>query len=394
VERRLAAVLAADVVGYSRLMGLDETDTVLRIAAWDTRLVEPVVAEHGGRIVKRMGDGFLVEFASAVAAVSCAADWQARMVAWRETEGHDEPLHIRIGVNLGEIVFRDDDIFGNGVNIAARLEASADPDGVRVSDDVRRQSAGRRDLVFEDMGERSFKNIAEPIRVWRLVLDGQVLPAVVAPAAVPAVRTRRPGRVVLAAAAAMVVLLLVVVWLAVRGEAPQQEAAVADAATETAPDAGDEFAGEAGSDTDISTETPAPTRNPRLALAVLPFNDMSKDHVLEMHADGMVEDLTTDLAQNNGFLVESRNAAFVFKGDAIDVVAVAKKLGVQYLIEGSLRPVGDKIRINVQFIEGVGGAHAWALRDDVALAEIDAFRNRIAMKVIAFMLSQAGKAKP
>ena len=386
MERRLAAVLAADVVGYSRLMGLDETDTVLRIATWDARLVEPVVAEHGGRIVKRMGDGFLVEFASAVSAVSCAADWQARMVAWRKAEDHDEPLHIRIGVNLGEIVFRDDDIFGNGVNIAARLEASADPDGVRVSDDVRRQAAGRRDLVFEDMGERSFKNIAEPIRVWRLVLDGQVLPAVVAPAAVPAVRTRRPVRVVLAAvAAAVVVLLLVVVWLAMPREAPRQEAEVSDAATGTAPDA---------ADTDASTEAPAPARNPRLALAVLPFNDMSKDHVLEMHADGMVEDLTTDLAQNSGFLVESRNAAFVFKGDAIDVVAVAKKLGVQYLIEGSLRPVGDKIRINVQFIEGVGGAHAWALRDDVALADIDAFRNRIAMKVIAFMLSQSGKAKP
>ncbi|MDA0221458.1 MAG: hypothetical protein O3B22_18100 [Proteobacteria bacterium] len=389
MERRLAAVLAADVVGYSRLMGLDETDTVMRIATWDDRLVEPVVAEHGGRIVKRMGDGFLIEFASAVAAVSCAADWQERMAAWREQEAHGEPLHIRIGVNLGEIVIRDDDIFGNGVNVAARLEASAEPDGICVSDDVRRQAAGRRDLVFEDLGERTFKNIAEPIRVWRLVLPGQHLPALAASVVLPTVPVRRPGgRLVAGGGALGALVVILALWLLwPRGE-PEPAPATVDPVAEAERDAGQ--AGDSGA---VPDEKPA-ARDPRLALAVLPFNDMSKDHALEMHADGMVEDLTTDLTQSSDFLVESRNAAFVFKGDAIDVVAVAKKLGVHYLIEGSLRPVGDKIRINVQFIEGAGGAHAWALRDDVALSEIDAFRNRIAMKVIAFMLAQAGKAKP
>lgn len=391
MERRLAAVLAADVVGYSRLMGLDETDTVLRIATWDARLVEPVVAEHGGRIVKRMGDGFLIEFASAVAAVSCAADWQERMVVWREQEAHDEPLHIRIGVNLGEIVIRDDDIFGNGVNVAARLEASAEPDGIRVSDDVRRQAAGRRDLVFEDLGERVFKNIAEPIRVWRLALPGQHLPAPAAPVVLPAGPARKPvGRLVAGGGALGALLALWLLWPEPAPEpAPAHDEEVAGAVSDPG------LAGEgAAVPTDGGADEQPAARDPRLALAVLPFNDMSKNHALEMHADGMVEDLTTDLAQNSAFLVESRNAAFVYKGDAIDVVAVAKKLGVHYLIEGSLRPVGDKIRINVQFIEGAGGAHAWALRDDVALAEIDAFRDRIAMKVIAFMLAQAGKAKP
>ena len=385
MERRLAAVLAADVVGYSRLMGLDETDTVMRIATWDARLVEPVVAEHGGRIVKRMGDGFLIEFASAVAAVSCAADWQERMAAWRKQEAHDEPLHIRIGVNLGEIVIRDDDIFGNGVNVAARLEASAEPDGICVSDDVRRQAAGRRDLVFEDLGERAFKNIAEPIRVWRLALPGQHLPALAAPVVLPAVPARRPGRRLVAGGGALgTLVVLLALWLLWPSGEPEPAPAPAVPVAEVESETGQE--GDGGAE-------PA-ARDPRLALAVLPFNDMSKDHALEMHADGMVEDLTTDLAQSSTFLVESRNAAFVFKGDAIDVVAVAKKLGVHYLIEGSLRPVGDKIRINVQFIEGADGVHAWALRDDVALGEIDAFRNRIATKVIAFMLAQAGKAKP
>ena len=185
--------------------------------------------------------------------------------------------------------------------------------------------------------------------------------------------------------ALVVILALWLLWP--RGE-PEPAPATVDPVAEAERDAGQ--AGDSGA---VPDEKPA-ARDPRLALAVLPFNDMSKDHALEMHADGMVEDLTTDLTQSSDFLVESRNAAFVFKGDAIDVVAVAKKLGVHYLIEGSLRPVGDKIRINVQFIEGAGGAHAWALRDDVALSEIDAFRNRIAMKVIAFMLAQAGKAKP
>lgn len=390
MERRLAAVLAADVVGYSRLMGLDETDTVVRIATWDKQLVEPVVAAHGGRIVKRMGDGFLVEFASAVAAVSCAADWQDRMDAWRSDEGHGEPLHVRIGVNLGEIVIRDDDIFGNGVNVAARLEAAAEPDGVCVSDDVRRQSAGRKDLVFEDLGERALKNIAEPVRIWRLVRgDAPNLPVVEAPKALPAPSGRR--RIGLAAGGGLgLAALLAAVWL-VLSPAPGPVTPTPVVPEPVTPDPVVPDPVVPAPDDPMVNDGQGERHDSRLALAVLPFNDMSKDHALEMHADGMVEDLTTDLAQNSGFLVESRNAAFVYKGEAIDVVAVAKKLGVNYLIEGSLRPVGDKIRINVQFIEGSGGAHAWALREDVSLADIDNFRNRVAMKVIAFMLSQAVK---
>lgn len=388
MERRLAAVLAADVVGYSRLMGLDETDTVTRIATWDAEVVEPVVSEHGGRIVKRMGDGFLVEFASAVAAVSCAADWQARMADWRRREAHAEPLHVRIGVNLGEIVFRDDDIFGNGVNVAARLEAAAEPDGVCVSDDVRRQAAGRRDLVFEDLGARALKNIAEPVHMWRLVHgDDPTLPTARTETTLPAPRSRGRARLLAGGGLGLVAVLLAV-WL-VFSPGPTSPPTVPDIPTDEvadSPETAADVAPSKGAENGRGTERPE-----RLVLAVLPFDDMSKDQDLEMHADGMVEDLTTDLAQNSSFLVESRNAVFVYKGAAIDVLAVAKKLGVHYLIEGSMRPVGDKIRINVQFIEGSGGVHAWALRDDVSLAEIDAFRDRIATKVIAFMLSQAVK---
>src|SRR5208282_3818056 len=269
--RRLAAILAADVVGYSRLMGADEEGTLTRLVALRHAIIDPAVSKSGGRIVKTTGDGFLIEFPSAVEAVRCALEIQERTGEHEKERSPDQRFQLRIGINVGDVIASDDDIHGDGVNVAARLEALAEPGGILVSATVHATAANRASCTFHELGERALKNIEKPIRVYRV-----------------------------------------------------------SAATEAA-------------------ERPAALELPDMpSLAVLPFQNMSGDPEQEYFADGMVEDITTALSRISGLFVIARNSSFVFKGRAVDVRQVGRELGVRYILEGSVRKVGNRVRITCQ----------------------------------------------
>ncbi|HVY20859.1 MAG TPA: adenylate/guanylate cyclase domain-containing protein [Bauldia sp.] len=297
VERRLSAVLAADVAGYSRLMGADEEGTLARLTAHRRELFDPTIAKHRGRIVKTTGDGLLATFASVVDAVKCAAEVQTGM-AERNAAASGPRIDFRIGINVGDIVEQDDDIFGDGVNIAARLESIAIPGGICVSARVQEDAAGRVDVAFEDMGEQNLKNIARPVRAFHVRLKSDGAPA-------PASRTATP-----------------------------------------------------------------PPADQKPALAVLPFQNMSGDPEQEYFSDGIVEDIITALSRFRSFAVIARNSSFVYKGKAVDVRQVARDLGVQYVLEGSVRRVGGRLRVTAQLIDAASGAHLWADKFDGSVEDV------------------------
>jgi len=300
--RRLAAILAADVAGYSRLMGEDEEGTHERVKAHLAQLVDPKISEHRGRIVKNTGDGLLAEFPSVVDAVRCAVEIQRGMID-REPEVRDERrIRFRIGVNLGDVIAEPEDIFGDGVNIAARLETLAKPGGICISRVVRDQVRDKLPYPFEDVGEQCVKNIARPVRVYAL------LPEPIADLPAPSVRPASP----------------------------------------------------------ISQ----PAVAPRLSIVVLPFTNLSDDREQQYFADGITEDLTTDLSRISGSFVIARNTAFTYKGQSVDVKRVSRELGVRYVLEGSVRRVGDQVRVNVQLVDGESGAHLWADRFDTDRANL------------------------
>jgi TolB-like protein/class 3 adenylate cyclase len=289
-KRRLAAVLAADVAGYSRLMGADEEGTHDRLQAHFRELVYPKIRGHRGRIVKNTGDGCLAEFASVVDAVRCAIEVQ-RGMADREPEVPEErQIRFRIGINLGDIIAEGEDIFGDGVNIAARLEALAEPGGICVSRVVRDQVRDRLDYTFEDMGEQQVKNIARPVRVYR-VRDRGV---------------------------------------------PIEEPLPASPQPLPLPD--------------------------KPSVAVLPFTNMSGDPEQEYFADGIVEEIITALSRIRWLFVIARNSSFTYKGQAVDVKQVGRELGVRYVLEGSVRKAGNRVRITAQLVDATTGNHVWAER--------------------------------
>ena len=292
-ERKLAAILAADVAGYSRLMGADEEGTLARLTAHRRELFDPAIARHRGRIVKTTGDGLLAEFASVVDAVRCAAEVQAGMAERNAGTPASARIEFRIGINVGDIVEQDGDIFGDGVNIAARLEGIAEPGGICVSARVQEDAAGKTGLSFEDIGEQALKNIARP--------DPRL----------PRAARRR------------------------RRHAP----AAAGAAS------------------------PLPDKP---SIAVLPFQNMSGDPEQEYFADGLAEDIITALSKLRGFFVIARNSTFAYKGKAPDIRQVARELGVRYVLEGSVRKAGDRLRVTGQLIDAATGAHVWAERYDRA----------------------------
>ena len=297
VERRLAAVLAADVAGYSRLMGSDELGTLVDLKTIRRDLVDPAIAAHNGRIVKTTGDGILVEFASAVDAVTCAMVVQGQMAE------HTSALDIkyRIGINVGDIIIESGDIFGDGVNIAARIENECEPGGVCVSDDAYRQVRGKTTFAFDDLGERSLKNIERPIRIYSV------------------------------------------------------RSAMVSSATSVGPPA----------------EPKKPLLLPdRPSIAVLPFSNMSGDPEQEYFADGMVEDIITALSHFKSLFVIARNSSFTYKGRAVDIKQVGCELGVRYVLEGSVRKAGGRMRITGQLIDAVTGAHLWADKIDGALQDV------------------------
>jgi TolB-like protein len=323
VQRRLAAILAADVVGYSRLVGRDEEGTLAAFKAHLSELVEPAIASRRGRIVKTTGDGLLVEFGSAVEAVRCAIDVQRGMTERNVGVPPEKHIAFRIGVNVGDIVIDGDDILGDGVNIAARLEGLAEPGGVLVSHTVHDQVRDRLDLAFDDLGERDLKNIARRVRVFaaRGLLDPE-------------------------------------------------------AAREAAPAGGDAM--------------PVPDKP---SIAVLPFDNMSDDAEQAYFADGVVEDIITGLSRLRWLFVIARNSSFTYKGRTVDIRQVGRELGVRYVLEGSVRKGGDRIRVTGQLIEAETGNHLWAERYDRSLADVFAIQDEITTNVVAAIEPNVRKAE-
>ena len=304
--RRLAAILAADVAGYSRLIGADEGGTLERLRALRRELLDPKITECKARLVKTTGDGLLVEFASVVDALRCAVDVQREMTRGNTGVPPDNRIEFRIGITVGDIVVEDGDIFGDGVNVAARLEALAEPGGICVSARVQEDATGRLDLDFEDIGQQQLKNIARPVRAYRVATSA-------------------------------------------RGAITRHDA-----------------------------DPPLPDKP---SIAVLPFQNISGDPEQEYFADGMVEEIITALSRIRWLFVIARNSSFTYKGRAIDVKQVGRELGVRYVLEGSVRRAGGRVRITAQLIDAASGAHLWADRFDGSLEDVFELQDRVAVNV-------------
>jgi TolB-like protein/class 3 adenylate cyclase/Tfp pilus assembly protein PilF len=354
--RRLTAILAADVAGYSRLMGADEEGTHERLKAHLGELVEPKISQHRGRTVKNTGDGLLAEFVSVVDAVRCAVEIQ-RGMAEREPEVPEQQrIGFRIGINLGDVIVDEHDIFGDGVNVAARLEALAEPGGICVSRVVHDQVRDKLDFAFEDMGEQQVKNIARPVRVYVLRPGaGAEPPASRVPIVLP--RRRRGAIAALAGVASVALVIAVVAWW---GWPATRTASTPPAAVAAA-----------------TTSIVQPLVAPRLSIVVLPFANLSNDPDQEYFADGITDDLTTDLSRISDTFVIARDTAFNYKGKAIDVKQMGHELGVRYILEGSVRRAGDQVQLNVELIDAENGAHVWADRFETDRANLTKAQNEI-----------------
>jgi adenylate cyclase len=355
--RRLAAILAADVVGYSRLMGADEEGTHERVKAHLRELVDPKIREHHGRIVKTTGDGVLAEFASVVDAVRCAAEVQRGMLDREANLPEERRIRFRIGINLGDVIAEDNDIFGDGINVAARLEALAEPGGICVSGTVRDQIRNRLPYLLDDRGEHNVKNIALPVRVYALrpetIAD---LPASSVPIAAP--RRRRITVTAAAATAAAALVVAVGAWWMWPTPKPAPAPGMAAA-----------------------TSVAQPLIAPRLSIAVLPFDNLSNDPDQQYFADGITEDLTTDLSRLPNMLVIARNTAFTYKGKPVDAKQIGRELGVRYLLEGSVQRSGNQVRVTTQLIDAETGTHLYAERFDRAVGDMFALQNEITGRI-------------
>ena len=328
MERRLAAILVADVVGYSRMMGEDEAGTLARLKDCRREVIDPAIAQYHGRVIKLMGDGALVEFASVVDAVQCAAAIQRAMATHG---GEARRIQLRIGVNLGDVIVEGDDLYGDGVNIAARLEATAEPGGICVSGTAYDHALHKVDVGFESLGELALKNIADPVRAYRVLLD---------PAAAKRVAARPRKSKARFAVMGVAALLLAAAVAAV-----------------------------------FFWRTPATSARP--SVAVLPFANSSEDPKEAYFADGITEDLITDLAKLSAVDVISRNSVFKYKGQPAVPREVARELGVRYVVEGSVRRSGDQIRINAQLIDTATGATPWAEKFDRDAADVFAIEDEV-----------------
>ncbi len=351
-ERRLTTILAADVVGYSRLMADDEAGTFAQLKAHRKELIEPKTAEYHGRLVKLTGDGTLMEFGSVVDAVMFAVDIQRAMVGRNASVPEDRQITYRFGINIGDIIVDGEDIYGDGVNVAARLEALAEPGGICVSRSVHTQIEGKVDLVFEDLGEQQVKNIPKPVQIFRVRLDGPAADHGTVAAATAKRSLRWP--VVAGGLAVLVMVAGIALWQ--RPWAPREEPA---------------------SETNMAFPLPD-----KPSIAVLPFENMSGDPEQEYFADGIVEDIITDLSKISGLFVIARNSSFAYKGKKTDIRTVAKELGVLYVVEGSVRRVADEVRINAQLIEAATGGHLWAERYDGSLADVFALQDKVTEKIV------------
>jgi len=301
--------MAADVVGYSRLMGANEVGTLTSLKGHRVELIDPTIAEHQGRIVKLTGDGMLVEFTSVVSAVECAAEIQREMRERNAEVPEERRIEFRVGINLGDVIVDDDDIFGDGVNVASRIESIAKAGGVAVSSSVRENVGNKVDLIFEDLGDQALKNIEFPVRVYNVVLGDSARP---------------------------------------RDGAAEAEVSDAD----------------------------------KPSIAVLPFNNMSGDPEQEYFSDGITEDIITDLSKISSLFVVGRNTSFTYKGKSVQLQQVAAELGVKFLLEGSVRKAGQRVRVTGQLIDGVTGGHLWADRFDRDLTDIFAIQDEITQTIV------------
>ncbi|MER9343955.1 adenylate/guanylate cyclase domain-containing protein [Mesorhizobium sp. M0601] len=325
MEQRLAAILAADMAGYSRLMEADESGTLARLRTHRIELVDPAIAKNKGRIIKTTGDGMLVEFQSVTDAVKCAVEIQQRMKRRNSDVPQERRIEFRIGINLGDIIFDDEDIFGDGVNIASRIEQLADVGGICVTAAVATQIADRLEIAMEDLGEKVLKNISRPVRLYRVGFDSPALPEVEAKRSIS-----------------------------------------------------------------------------KPSIVVLPFTNMSGDPEQEFFADGLTEDIITELSRHHELFVISRNSSFVYKNRAVNVREVAEKLTVQYLVEGSVRKIGDRVRVTVQLIDTANDAHIWADKYDRKLDDIFAIQDEVTAAIAATLpgrveaaqRDQLARAKP
>jgi TolB-like protein/class 3 adenylate cyclase/Tfp pilus assembly protein PilF len=357
--RKLAAILVADVVGYSRLTGADEERTLARLRALRSDLIDPSIALHRGRIVKLTGDGSIIEFRSVVDAVRCAIEVQTGMVERNAGLPPDKRIEFRVGVHLGDVVEEaDGDLMGDGVNIAARLEGIAKPGAICLSEDAYRQVKGRLDLKVSDLGATHLKNIAEPIRVYSLDGGGvattpSALAAVKQERGIPVPRTGSwtpRGPALAAALAALLVLVAAAAWYVLDGRLTK------------------------------------PAQAGHLSIVVLPFENLSGDPSQDYFADGITENLTTDLSRLSGAFVIARNTAFTFRGKNVDAKEIGKELGVRYVLEGSVQRDQNQVRVNAQLIDAESGGHLWAERFDKPLADLFGMQDEI----VASLASQLG----
>jgi adenylate cyclase len=368
--RRLAAILAADVAGYSRLMGIDEDGTHERLQAHFRQLVHPKIAEHRGRVVKNTGDGLLAEFPSVVDAVRCAAEVQRGMIDREPMVSDERRIRFRIGVNLGDVIAEDGDIFGDGVNVAARLEALAEPGGICVSGTVRDQVRDKLPYALDDMGGQSVKNIARPVRVYALRPEAVAdLPAQSVP--LEALRRRPTMLVAMAAGAAAALVIAVIAWWLWPATRSSPTATVTGAPA--------------------AMSTAQPLVAPRLSIVVLPFANLSDDREQQYFADGVTEDLTTDLSRFAQMLVISRNTAFTYKDKPVNAKQVGRELGVRYVLEGSVQRSGKQVRVNAQLIDAETDTHLWAERFDRDTSDLFALQNEITGRIaVALNLALIG----
>jgi adenylate cyclase len=369
LQRKLTAILCADVYGYSRLMGDDEEATVRTLAS-HRKIIDGLIEQHHGHFVNSAGDSVLAEFASVVNAIQCAIEIQAALRKENSEFPPERQMEFRIGINLGDVIVDGEQIYGDGVNVAARLESLAQPGGICISGTVHDQVRDKLALVYEDVGEQVVKNIARPVRVWRVRLDG----------AAPALKRRqisphywRGG--VLSLAGLAIIIAAIVLVQHVSLTPPRTAASIPPPAK------------------------PALALPDKPSIAVLPFTNMSHDREQEYFSDGITDDLITDLSRLSGLFVIARESTFTYKGKAVKLQDVGRELGVKYVLEGSVRKAADRIRITVQLADAATGIELWAERYDRPLRDVFALQDEIVRRItttlnLQLALSQQGVLIP
>jgi adenylate cyclase len=350
-QRKLAAILAADVVGYSRLMETDEAGTLARLKILQDQLLNPATAQFGGRVFKTTGDGALAEFPSVVDAVQCAIAIQRGVSAENTEQSAQPPLKLRIGISLGDVIIEGQDLYGNGVNIAARLETMADPGGICIAGNVYEQVRSLPDVHFKNLGDQHVKNIRHPVKAYKILIDGQ-----------PVTQTSRllaltPSRRSMAAATVLSLTGLMIAWWEPWFQRIEK----------------------------ASVHRMAHALPAKPSIAVLPFTNMSQDKEQEFFADGITEDIITDLSKISGIFVVARNSSFTYKGKPVRIRQVAEELGVRYVLEGSVRRADEKLRITTQLSDVINGKHLWSNRFDRDVKDVFAVQSEVASQVVKAM---------